>query len=378
MERRQSARRRARSRVFSRALVAGLLVPASAHAADPAVDAAGEVLTLDLGGTPLVLRRVPSGNFSQGSAASEIGHEPDENPREVTLTHDYWLGAYPVTRGQFARFVVEARYVTDAEQSQNGGFGWDGERLVQKREHSWRTPGFAQTDDHPVVVVTYADATAFAAWASRKTGRRVRLPTEAEWEYAARGGTTTPWYAGTTEEDALTAGWFLPNAGDGTRPVGQKAPNAFGLFDMGGNVYEWCRDLYEPYGADAAIDPEVVARTGPEPERRVLRGGSWLTPPTAGRIAARHRAPPASRTAETGFRVAVSAEDGVIPGAPGGGPDFARAAPLGLDAEEVRSPREATHDPDDGGTRSTSWSLVLAPLAAAAAAVGWMLLRRRA
>src|SRR5262249_26041586 len=152
---------------------------------------------------------------------------------------------------------------------------------------------------------TFGDANAFVAWASRKTGRRVRLPTEAEWEYAARGGTATPWFGASKEEDALALGWFKANAGSSTHPVALKKPNAFGLFDMAGNVYEWCRDVYAPYPAGDAVDPENATNTGTEPERRVLRGGSWLKDPRRARSAARNRNTPGSRNADNGFRVAV-------------------------------------------------------------------------
>src|SRR5262249_20427546 len=156
----------------------------------------------------------PKGQFVMGSPASEALHDKDEEgPRSVSLSRDFWMGKAPVTRGQFTKFVNDTRYVTEAEKG--GGWGWDGKQLAQKKEFTWRNPGFAQGDDHPVVLVTYGDAVAFTAWASRKTGKRVRLPSEAEYEYAARAGSTTPWPGAKTEDDALAIGWFRPNAGAG-------------------------------------------------------------------------------------------------------------------------------------------------------------------
>ncbi len=204
-----------------------------AHAAD-------DELGLDLGGGgSLELRHIPKGTFTQGSPGVEAWHDPDESVRNVTITRPFWLGKVPVTRAQFSRFVTETRHVTDAEKGQAGGFGWDPKSgtLVQKKDFTWRNPGFPQKDEDPVVLVTFGDANGFIAWASRKTGRRVRLPTEAEWEYAARAGTTTPWYGATKEDDALALGWFKTNAANTTHPVGLRKPNAWGLFDMTGSVH---------------------------------------------------------------------------------------------------------------------------------------------
>src|SRR5688500_6738385 len=115
-------------------------------------------LALDLGGgATLELRRIPSGKFTEGSTPDEVGRESDETPRAVMISRPLYLGKYEVTRGQFARFVAETRYVTEAEKGQSGGFGWDGKQLVQKKEYSWRSPGFTQTDDDPVVLVTFGD-----------------------------------------------------------------------------------------------------------------------------------------------------------------------------------------------------------------------------
>lgn len=357
----------------------------SARAEDDASTETSADRALDLGGVTLALRRIPKGTFTQGSPPTEIGREPDEAQRPVTITRELWMGKFPVTRGQFAKFASETRYVTEAEKGQSGGFGWDGKQLVQKKEFTWRSPGFTQTDDDPVVLVTFGDANAFVAWASRKTGQRVRLPTEAEWEYAARAGTTSPWYAGKTEDDALASGWLKPNAGTGTHPVGQKAPNAFGLFDMTGNVYEWCRDVYAPYSPGAAADPETTRSTTSEPERRVLRGGSWLKDPKRARSAARYRNTPGSRNADNGFRVVVTPEDALVPGGFGGAVDpLSNAAPpLGASGTPIATgapgatASAAPRSTPRSGESSSAWLLVAAPAAAAGAVVAWLLARRK-
>jgi formylglycine-generating enzyme required for sulfatase activity len=345
--------------------------------------AADDDLALDLGGTALELRRVQKGTFTQGSPAAEATRESDENQRQVTISRAFWLGKVPITRAQFSRFVSETRHVTEAQKGQSGGWGWDAKlgMVTQRKDFSWRNPGFPQKDEDPVVLVTFGDANAFTAWASRKSGRRVRLPTEAEWEYAARAGTTTPWFGATKEEDVLALGWFKTNSGSTTHPVGLRKPNAFGLFDMAGNVFEWCRDVYAPYPPGDATDPENTTNPTPDPERRVLRGGSWLKEPKRARSAARSKNTPGSRNADNGFRVAVD-DDAALGPTPTGVPtgDFAPAAPLGMGATAApgadASP-VATFAPPAHSSEGAGWSLFAAPAAGAAAAIAWVLARRK-
>ena len=205
---------------------------------------AEEPLVIDLGeGASIELVRISKGQFTQGSPESEQGREIDEAAREVTLSSDFYLGTTPVTVGQFRRFVVETNHKTEAESGPSGGFGVVGGELVQQPHFNWRNPGYAQTDEHPVTIVTFVDATAFLNWLSGKSGRTMILPTEAQWEYACRAGSAARFYNGDDDTAMDAIGWSQKNAPSSPMPVKQKQPNAFGLYEMSGNVYEWCQDI---------------------------------------------------------------------------------------------------------------------------------------
>jgi formylglycine-generating enzyme required for sulfatase activity len=313
------------------------------------------------GGVTLEIVGIEPGTFVQGSPEAETGHHADETQRTVTLTQPFWMGKYPVTRGQFARFVAETNYRTEAEAGTSGGFGWDGAKLVQRKDFTWKNPGFPQEDTHPVVLVTYNDARAFVAWLTRKTGRKFALPSEAQWEYAARAGGSGAYPVG--GESAL-------RSSSGTRPVGQAALNAWGLGDLTATVWQWCEDWYAPYVGPTTTDPLQTQSNLSDKPRRVLRGGSWMRTGVDLRSASRYRNDPASRNADNGFRVMTfdAAATAVVPPVtrPAEAESSGRSAessdvitpvtPAGMEEEEDQ-PANRTHSA--GVRRSNSGSPLL-------------------
>ncbi len=268
------------------------------------------------------LALIPAGEFLMGSRESPdelVKAFPgskrdwfvDEPAHRVRLTQPFHIAVHPVTVGQFRRFVQAASYRTEAEQDGKGGWSWTGKTWEQKPELTWRNPGFPQTDDHPVVIVSWADTEAFCTWASQQDGKSYRLPTEAEWEYACRGGSRED--ARFAIGDGQTLIPELANSGfkrKGTTPVGSYPANGFGLFDMHGNVWEWCQDWYgADYYAKSATDDPPGPTVG---SCRVLRGGSWGGSASYCRSACRYCTDPAYRYFGIGFRLVVS----LFPGHP--------------------------------------------------------------
>jgi formylglycine-generating enzyme required for sulfatase activity len=232
---------------------------------------------------------------------------PSEGPaHRVRINRPYWLGRCEVTLGQFRRFVEETSYKTDAERDGIGGYAVVDGNWIQNPAFVWNgTHGYAKTENHPAVFVSWNDSAAFCRWLSKQQGGiEFSLPTEASWEYACRAGTTSLWSSG-PRDDLPRQAWFGGNSGQALHAVGELRPNGFGLYDMHGNVWEWCADLYEAdYFAHSPLnDPAGTA----EGATHVHRGGDWFYDATHARSASRnHAEPTGSRSVSLGFRVSGS------------------------------------------------------------------------
>ncbi|ROR03328.1 formylglycine-generating enzyme family protein [Desulfosoma caldarium] len=260
---------------------------------------------------------IPGGCFRMGSEASEQGRSRDEGPIHEVCLDGFWMGQREVTRGEFRRFVEDSGYVTDAERE---GFSWVYTGRWEKRGgYSWRRPGFYQDETHPVVHVSFNDASAMAKWLGEKAQAAIGLPTEAQWEYACRSGRLEARHWGDDPKEACAyanvadrtaakdfPSWTVHECFDGfvfTAPVGTYRPNAYGLHDMLGNVWEWCADGYDPqaYRKHGSKNPAVL---GPAVTARVIRGGSWYSRPDDARCAKRDAlSRPDRRSQDLGFRL---------------------------------------------------------------------------
>ncbi|HET9471582.1 MAG TPA: formylglycine-generating enzyme family protein, partial [Usitatibacter sp.] len=258
---------------------------------------------------------VPAGSFTMGSSAAEkswaashggsAGSVADEAPQHRVSLRAFALGKYVVTRGEYAAFVHETgRSSADACRVSSMP------KAAARAGANWENPGFGQTDRDPAVCVSWHDARAYAEWLNDKVRPRLgltgrgpyRLPSEAEWEYAARAGTATRFWWGDDDGGADGHAWYEGNSGGRTHPVGSKPANAFGLDGMAGNVWQWTQDCYaEDYG-HAPTDGSAAEAAGDC--GRVDRGGSWLYPAWLLRSATREWNPPGYRDVIMGFRLA--------------------------------------------------------------------------
>ncbi|QTR48613.1 SUMF1/EgtB/PvdO family nonheme iron enzyme [Candidatus Thiothrix anitrata] len=237
----------------------------------------------------------------EGRDDVEGGCDSDEKPaHKVTLTKPYKLAKTEVTVAQFRAFVDATGYKTTAEEKGSCWSWADGWKEV--KGNSWLKLGFEQGEDHPVACVSWDDAQAYVDWLKKETQNLYRLPTEAEWEYAARGGKegAYPWGQSIGKDNANCSGNLCGDQFEYTSPVGSFAANPFGLKDMHGNVWEWVSDWKGDYAAEPQQDPKGPS-SGVE---RVVRGGSWSGLGGGVRSAIRGRGDPAMRDYDIGFRPA--------------------------------------------------------------------------
>lgn len=268
---------------------------------------------------------IPAGRFLLGSAAdavevdAKLGEAP---PLPVVIARPYAMGRHEITVAEYRAFSLATHRVVGGDCRVPNAGGW-----TRMNDRHWENPGFAepQLADEPVVCVSWDDARAYADWLSKLTGHRYRLPSETEWEYAARGGTTTARYFGDRDSDEHAVlsvaceyanvydtsatrelAFAVPNArcNDGythTAPVGSFKPNAFDLFDMIGNAREWLQDCYTASYVGRPMDARPWEWGGCE--LRGVRGGSWASRPSASRSAARDYESQGLRQADLGFRL---------------------------------------------------------------------------
>jgi formylglycine-generating enzyme required for sulfatase activity len=250
---------------------------------------------------------ISPGTFVMGSPENEEGRDKDEEAQHrVTLTKGFYMQTTEVTVGQWRAFVRDTGYKTDAE-NKGSAYIWIDGAQQEKKGYSWEKPGFQQSDDHPVTCVTWKDISAFIGWLDVKDGKTYRLPTEAEWEYACRAGSETPYNWG-DKADCSKAnygnGWSDECKGknpEGTTKAGSYPPNTWGLYDMSGNVWESCGDWYGDYPTGHVTDPEGPSKGG----KKVVRGGSWLIHSRYCRSAARAWNGPKNPYANLGFRLVL-------------------------------------------------------------------------
>jgi formylglycine-generating enzyme required for sulfatase activity len=239
--------------------------------------AGSDEIALDLGGgIKLELVLVPAGKFMMGSPKDEKNRSESEGPQhEVTISRPFYMAIYPVTQEQY-------------------------EKIIGKN------PSHFKGAQNPVENVNWDDAVGFCKTLSQKTGKTVQLPTEAQWEYACRAGSTTRFCYGDDNDDSKLGdyAWYTGNSGGTTHPVGQKKPNDWGLYDMHGNIWQWCSDLYDEkyYANSPKTDPQGPATSS----ARVLRGGGWGASPALSRSATRGGWGWGGRDIYNGFRVSVA------------------------------------------------------------------------
>lgn len=258
-------------------------------------------------------------DYSEDDTNEQKGWMEWEKPSHtVEITKPFYMAEYLVRVKDFRKFVEEKKHTTEAEKG-DGAFGLIDGSWKQDKKFNWKEPGFKQTDEDPVVCISWNDANEFINWLNRKeagSGRKYQLPTEAQWEYAARAGTEGLFYWGDgepqmncadeTTKKEINFNYWWKGYGSGyvyTSSVGSFQPNAFGLYDMLGNVWEWCEDEFDEkkYEKGFVSEPEE----SDSDKLRVIRGGSWFNDPVGCRVSGRSRDFPGSRDTDRGFRLII-------------------------------------------------------------------------
>ena len=251
---------------------------------------------------------VEGGTFTMGCTEEQSNDcYNDEKPAHEETVKDFYIGKYEVTVKQFAKFIEETGYKTDAEKSDSSLICADGMKSYKKgvnwRFNSQGSLYDKQEYDHPVAHVSWNDAKEYCKWFSEKSGNEVRLPTETEWEYAARGGNLSRGTKYSGSNVITEVAWYDANSDYATQPVGKKKANELGIFDMSGNVYEWCSTWYSNFGSEASDVNEDI-----ENKYIVVRGGSSFLNEKFSRVSYRYSRTPSTCGGPYGFRLAMTAE----------------------------------------------------------------------
>jgi sulfatase modifying factor 1 len=254
---------------------------------------------------------VNGGTYTMGNKSPDHEFDNDENekPAHIVSVGSFYISKYDVTVRDFELFVKETGFKTEAEKFGFSALRGD-DNQIKQYGLNWRYNGNGKKleenqKNFPVLFISWNDAVEYCRWISLKTGKKFRLPTEAEWEYAARGGDKSKGlkYAGSINLDEVA--WTGDNSGGTVHPVGQKLPNELGLYDMSGLVYQWVNDW--DFGGYYAISPKDNPKGAEKGQYRVIRGGSWNRPgATFHRISLRHSRFPEMSNGNCGFRLAMN------------------------------------------------------------------------